>query len=67
MKTALISSLAAALLLVGCGESSSSTTVATATYSGQLVDNYIENADYVCGDGASGVRGWMYGRGDRHQ
>jgi hypothetical protein len=48
------SSLFASFLLLGCsgGGSSDSTTVTTAV-EGQLVDNYVENADYVCGESST--------------
>ena len=45
----------ASILLTGCGSSSSDVTLAATTFDGQLVDNYVENADYVCGDGETGV------------
>jgi len=53
-----ISALSAALLLSACGSSSASDTTTTSTVpatSGQLVDNYVENVDYICGDGTTGV------------
>ena len=52
------SSIVALLLFSGCESDSSTNSVesstATAT-SGQLVDNYIENADYICEDGTTGT------------
>ena len=46
----------ASLLLVGCGTSSSdSSTTATTLTSGQLIDNYVQNIDYSCADGTTGV------------
>jgi len=55
-----ISALSATLLLSACGSSSSdgsttSSTTAVAPTSGQLVDNYVENVDYICGDGSTGI------------
>lgn len=55
-----LSVISAALLFSGCGESSSSDTTTTASnttteITGQLVDSYVENADYTCADGSSGV------------
>ena len=45
-----------ALLLSACGSSSSTDTTTTPTVTtGQLVDNYVANADYVCADGTTGV------------
>jgi hypothetical protein len=70
MKTKIITSTIVSTILLsaltGCGGSSSSdtttsttdTTVASTTSSssaGQLVDSYVENADYRCGDGSVGI------------
>ena len=53
-KIILLSTLTGALLLGGCGSSDTATELATST-SGQLVDNYVENVDYICGDGSDGL------------
>jgi hypothetical protein len=48
------SSLITTLLLLGCsGGSSSDSTTATTAVDGQLVDNYVQNADYVCGESST--------------
>lgn len=55
-KSILLSALVASTLLIGCGSASDATsTVTAATFDGQLVDNYVENADYTCADGSSGI------------
>lgn len=51
--TTITLSVLTSLILVGCG--SSDATSGTSTVSGQLVDNYVQNADYVCEDGKKGV------------
>jgi hypothetical protein len=63
MKTTITSSLllfsllSTTALLSGCGSSSSddNTTPVSSSVSGQLVDSYIENVDFLCGDGTKGV------------
>jgi hypothetical protein len=49
----IVSSLAAAFFLIGCGggDTSSDTSVTATTVDGQLVDSYVENVDYICTDG----------------
>jgi hypothetical protein len=48
------SSLVTSFLLLGCsGGGGDSTTAATTAIDGQLVDNYVQNADYVCGESAT--------------
>ncbi len=55
IKTYTVASLLTlATLISGCGSSSDTNTLSTVT-TGQLVDNYIENADYVCKDGTTGI------------
>jgi hypothetical protein len=49
-----ISSCTAFLLLSGCGDSASAVSDSSEV-SGQLVDSYVENADYTCGDGSKGL------------
>ncbi len=51
-----ISSLTAAILFIGCTNNTTAVedTTAAAT-SGQLVDNYIANIDYICEDGSVGI------------
>jgi hypothetical protein len=44
------SSFVASFLLLGCGGGGSDSTTAVTTIDGQLVDNYVENVDYVCGN-----------------
>ena len=55
----IVLSLTTALLLSGCGSSSSQTTDTTTDTtpltSGQLVDNYVANVDYTCDDNTTGV------------
>jgi hypothetical protein len=46
-------SVVVAATIIGCGGSSSDTT--STTVSGQLVDNYVENVNYICQDGSSGL------------
>jgi hypothetical protein len=53
-KIILLSALTGALLLSGCGSSDTATELSS-SISGQLVDNYVQNVDYVCGDGSLGV------------
>ena len=50
-------SLVASAFLLGCGSDSNSTPIVPidTSISGQLVDNYVQNADYLCGDGKSDV------------
>jgi len=68
LKIFLISSIASSLLLVGCGGGGSDDTAtaltdtltpdnitAAPTYEGQLIDSYVENVDYYCGDNISGI------------
>ena len=70
LKSILISSITAAFLLTGCGSSdvenstdfdnnanelSTEPLQETTTISGQLVDSYVQNADYLCGDGEEGI------------
>ncbi|WP_418640981.1 DUF2202 domain-containing protein [Sulfurimonas sp. ST-27] len=57
LKTLLsISTVAATLLLSGCGSSSDSTATATSlTASGQLVDSFVADVNYTCSDGTTGV------------
>lgn len=54
-----LSTISAVALLSGCGSSSSDATTPSSTtttqITGQLVDSYVENADYTCADGSSGV------------
>ncbi|KIM12011.1 MAG: hypothetical protein KU37_03995 [Sulfuricurvum sp. PC08-66] len=50
MKTPLITLSIVAFLWVGCGDTS-----APQTYTGQLVDSYIQNANYTCADGTKGI------------
>jgi len=51
----LISLLSTSSLLTGCGSTTSDENLVTGSVTGQLVDSYIENVDYICGDGASEV------------
>ena len=54
--TTITLSVLTSLILVGCGSSdATSETSGTSTVSGQLVDNYVQNADYSCEDGKIGV------------
>ena len=53
--TLLLSALIAGLLLNGCGESGTSSEDTSALLEGQLVDSYVENADYYCADGSFGT------------
>ena len=53
-KIILLSALTGSLLLSGCGTSDTATELSSSV-SGQLVDNYIQNVDYVCGDGTQGI------------
>ena len=48
-KIFLLSSITSALLLVGCGGGSGDTTT-TEVFDGQLIDSFLENVDYSCGD-----------------
>ena len=50
-------SLLSSFLLLGCGSDSNSTPVTSldTSISGQLVDNYVQNTDYVCASGESGI------------
>jgi len=48
------STLSAILLLSGCGSSSTDTTSSLSS-TGQLVDNYVENVDYICANGQKGI------------
>lgn len=50
--SAIAISALASLILVGCGGGDSSTTTDS---SGQLVDNYIKNVSYTCGDDTNGT------------
>jgi len=55
-----LSLASAALILSACGSSSDDATstvptTATTITSGQLVDNYVANVDYICADGTTGV------------
>ena len=53
-----LSLMTSALLLSGCGETSSSDTTNAQNVpltSGQLVDSYVQNIDYTCGDNTTGV------------
>lgn len=43
------SSLLASFLLLGCSGSSDSTDPVVTSIDGQLIDSYVENADYICG------------------
>jgi hypothetical protein len=54
----LLSTLLSGLLLStfsGCGYSSSDAPATASATSGQLVDSYIANVDYSCGDGTVGI------------
>jgi len=42
--------LLSSTLFLGCTDSNN-----TATYTGQLVDSYIENVDYICDDNTTGI------------
>ena len=53
-KIILLSALTGALLLSGCGTSDTATELSSSV-SGQLVDNYVQNVDYICGDGTQGI------------
>jgi hypothetical protein len=56
--TILLSTILTGMLLSGCGSDSGSTITSSGTAlttSGQLVDSYIENVDYTCGDGTRGT------------
>ena len=50
----LFSLLSATAFISGCGSSSDTTPVDTSA-TGQLVDSYLENVDYNCGDGSNGI------------
>lgn len=49
-----LSIITIATLLSGCGDTSSDNP-STSAVTGQLVDNYLENVDYLCGDGTTGI------------
>ncbi|WP_457745473.1 DUF2202 domain-containing protein [Sulfurimonas sp.] len=49
------SSIALGLVLSACGSSNETITNSSTLTSGQLVDNYVENVDYYCGDGKMSV------------
>lgn len=59
-KTALIIflSMITSIVIIGCGGSdSTSDGLTSTTLEGQLIDSYIQNVDYSCNDGSSGVTG----------
>ena len=53
------SSIAASILLSACGSGDSTdgtiNPIVPTSITGQLVDSYVQNADYVCGDGTLGL------------
>ncbi len=52
----ILSSLVAATLFVGCTSSSNSSDITEgSTVEGQLVDSYLANVDYLCGDDLNGT------------
>ena len=51
----LLSSILSTFLFIGCSDGVDSTTLIPTTIEGQLVDSYVENVDYTCGDGSVGV------------
>ena len=51
----LFSLLSTTAFFSGCSDSSSSNETIDSTVSGQLVDSYLENVDYLCGEGAEGI------------
>jgi len=53
-KIILLSTLTGVLLLNGCGSSDTATELPS-SISGQLVDNYVQNVDYICADGREGL------------
>jgi len=53
--TIITASILTSFLLIGCGSDSNSSSTTTSTFDGQLVDSYVENVDYICGDGVTGI------------
>jgi hypothetical protein len=47
-------SVLTSFLLLGCGSDSESF-ISTNNFNGQLVDSYVENVNYTCGDGTTGL------------
>lgn len=50
-----LAALAASVLLVGCGSSSSTTEVTAETVTGQFVDTYVSGLNYSCSSGTTGI------------
>ncbi|MDD2791293.1 MAG: DUF2202 domain-containing protein [Sulfurimonas sp.] len=54
-KTFAVSSVCVTLFVSGCSGGSSSSDSVYSTTSGQLIDSYVQNVDYSCADGSSGI------------